>query len=232
MAFSKDLEELIEASLADGVLTEKKRMVLHKKAKMEGVDSEELDIILDGRLAKKKQQENLSRTTSTQSSKIGNVLKCPSCGAPYIPGQGQCPECGHVFQNLDARKSSVLFAEGLAKANEKTNMWKRQLTGKDPAASFIRTFPIPSTKDDLIDFLTFLDSQRRSSSDENLTLQAAYNSKFKECVKRAKILFPQDSQMQQIIKNLDTFYMTAAKKLFVGYGVVLVVIIIICWLAS
>ena len=36
--FSKELEEIIEAALADGVLTDKERAVLHKRALAEGVD--------------------------------------------------------------------------------------------------------------------------------------------------------------------------------------------------
>lgn len=51
---SKELEEIVEAALADGVLTDKERAVLHKRAQAEGVDPDELDIVLDGRLAKMK----------------------------------------------------------------------------------------------------------------------------------------------------------------------------------
>ena len=46
--YSKELEEIIDAALADGVLTDKERMVLHKRAQIEGVDLDELDIVLDG----------------------------------------------------------------------------------------------------------------------------------------------------------------------------------------
>ena len=52
--YSKELEELIEGALADGVITDKERAVLHKKAESEGVDPDEPDMVLDGRLAKKK----------------------------------------------------------------------------------------------------------------------------------------------------------------------------------
>lgn len=52
--FSEQLEEFIEAALADGVLTDKKREILHKRAIKEGVDVDELDMVLDARLAKMK----------------------------------------------------------------------------------------------------------------------------------------------------------------------------------
>lgn len=49
--FSEELEMLIDAAIADGTITEKERIVLHKRAQAEGVDVDELDMIIDGRLA-------------------------------------------------------------------------------------------------------------------------------------------------------------------------------------
>ena len=75
--FSKELEEVIEAALADGVLTDKERAVLHKRAQAEGVDLDELDIVIDGRLAKMKRQEDWLRPAPPKEAtnqKYGNVL--------------------------------------------------------------------------------------------------------------------------------------------------------------
>lgn len=49
--FSEELEMLINAALADGEITEKERTILHKRAQAEGVDPDELDMIINGRLA-------------------------------------------------------------------------------------------------------------------------------------------------------------------------------------
>ena len=64
---SKELEEIVEAALADGVLTDKERAVLHKRAQAEGVDPDELDIVLDGRLAKMKRSEDWLRPAPPQN---------------------------------------------------------------------------------------------------------------------------------------------------------------------
>ena len=48
--YSKELEEIIEADLADGEITEKERAVLHKRAIAEGVDPDELDVVIEGRV--------------------------------------------------------------------------------------------------------------------------------------------------------------------------------------
>ena len=86
---SKELEEIVEAALADGVLTDKERAVLHKRAQAEGVDPDELDIVLDGRLAKMKRSEDWRRPTPPQNldnQKLGNIVKCPNCGAQVKGG--------------------------------------------------------------------------------------------------------------------------------------------------
>ena len=121
--FSKELEEVIDAAIADGVLTDKERAVLHKRAQAEGVDPDELDVVIDGRLAKKKKEEDWLRPAppkAVESTKVGNVMKCPNCGAPYQPGTGKCPECGHYFQNVAAVSSAKNFADGL---QEIMNKW-------------------------------------------------------------------------------------------------------------
>ena len=48
--YSEELEQLIKAALTDGVLTEKERQILFKRAKAEGVDLDEFEMILDARV--------------------------------------------------------------------------------------------------------------------------------------------------------------------------------------
>ncbi len=46
--YSQHLESLIQGVIADGIITEKERAVLHKRAEAEGVDIDELDVYVDG----------------------------------------------------------------------------------------------------------------------------------------------------------------------------------------
>ncbi|GEM_PF-3697527 len=48
--YSKELNELIDVVLADGVITDKERAVIHKRAQSEGIDPDEIDVFLDGRI--------------------------------------------------------------------------------------------------------------------------------------------------------------------------------------
>lgn len=51
--YSEQLEQLIQSVIADGVITDKERAVLRKKAVAEGVDEDEIDVYVDGLLAQK-----------------------------------------------------------------------------------------------------------------------------------------------------------------------------------
>lgn len=54
--YNEKLEALITAALADGVLTDKEKEVLFKKAEAMGIDHDEFELVLDGRLAKRKKE--------------------------------------------------------------------------------------------------------------------------------------------------------------------------------
>lgn len=49
--YSEQLESLIQSIIADGIITDKERAVLHKKAEAEGVDVDEIDVYVEGLVA-------------------------------------------------------------------------------------------------------------------------------------------------------------------------------------
>lgn len=54
--YNEKLEALITAALADGVLTDKEKNLLFKKAEVMGIDRDEFELVLEGRLAKRKKE--------------------------------------------------------------------------------------------------------------------------------------------------------------------------------
>lgn len=54
--YNEKLEALITAALADGVLTDKEKNILFKKAEAMGIDRDEFELVLNGRLAKRKKE--------------------------------------------------------------------------------------------------------------------------------------------------------------------------------
>lgn len=236
--FSKELEEVIEAALADGVLTDKERAVLHKRAQAEGVDPDELDVVIDGRLAKTKKQEDWLRSIppkTIDSNKVGIVKKCPNCGAPYHPGTGKCPECGHLFQEMGGNSSAQRLAEGVQRilndSNNKENIISQTFgvsLGLDKlkkVEQYVLNFPIPNTKDDMLEFITSLDSKRKMEGSSGL--QNVYKAKYKEVIKKAKIMFPDDEQLSEAIAMTNKFSLSTLTR--VQKGCIIVLVFIIMW---
>lgn len=60
--YSEQLEQLIKSVIADGVITEKERAVLHKKAAAEGVDEDEIDVYVDGLVSRTISQDPQTTT--------------------------------------------------------------------------------------------------------------------------------------------------------------------------
>lgn len=85
--FSKELNELIMASVVDGVISDQERAVLRKRALLEGVDPEEVDVLLQARL-----QEVIDYQLSERAAQSSR--RCPNCGAALPPLSGICPNCG------------------------------------------------------------------------------------------------------------------------------------------
>ena len=72
--YNEKLEALITAALADGVLTDKEKDILFKKAEAMGIDRDEFDLVLDGRLAKrKKEMEAQAQQAAKPTKKEGAI---------------------------------------------------------------------------------------------------------------------------------------------------------------
>ena len=68
--YSEQLEQFIELILADGEITDKERAVLYKKAAAEGVDADEIDVYVDGKLDMLKKQVSCEQGESTPTKSI------------------------------------------------------------------------------------------------------------------------------------------------------------------
>ena len=171
--YNPQLEKLIDLALADGELTEKEKQVLFKKAEAMGIDLDEFEIVLDARLYKLKQAASTppvipnGNVAAPSSSKFGDVKKCPACGAMVQTFNIKCPECGHEFRNVGTNQgierlfdmlnevesqsgptdmiSGVVNVFSAISGGDKKTRRKRQI---------IQNFPIPTTKEDILEFLS------------------------------------------------------------------------------
>lgn len=215
--YNEKIEALISAALADGVLTEKEKQVLFKRAETEGIDLDEFEMVLDARLVElEKAEKEKGEKSAPKSSKYGDFRKCPVCGAMVPALAGSCPECGYEFSGVDANLSSKKLADQL-NALEKECEEEKKKEYKDVSYSnrdyekakidekykkiivpqrkrtLIETFPIPNTKADLFEFITALLPKIGDRQ-----LGKAYRAKVEECILKANTLFPNDSTFAKI----------------------------------
>ncbi len=178
---NKEIENLIEMAIADGEVTEKERAIILRKAEALGEYKDEVEMILDGKVALMMKEQNASQQQSKpKSNKEGDIKKCPSCGAPTSSFATKCPDCGHEFRNIDSSNSVKNLASKLEEAEEKarntksggglvgglmkmidgeTDLEKRIFNAK---SNVISSFPVPNTKEDILEFLALSVAQVNS----------------------------------------------------------------------
>lgn len=162
--YNQYLENLIEMALADGELTEKEKQVLFKKAEAQGIDLDEFEMVLDAKLYERKKATNSVNSipvgSAPKSDKFGDVKKCPNCGAIVESFKTRCQDCGYEFRNIGTVSSFTLLSSKLEELDRKKN-GKISLFGvsndqviDDKKASIIQSFPVPTTKEDILEFLS------------------------------------------------------------------------------
>ena len=178
--YSTKLEKLIEFALIDGALTEKEKQILLKNAAAEGIDLDEFEMVLSAKMhqIKPPAMVNTKIDAAPKSDKFGSINKCPACGAIVISFSSKCTDCGNDFTNIEANTSvqklfnmldevesqrddqitAASIFGGLLKntigggalssilgGGSKTDKRKKEI---------ISTFPIPNTKNDILEFLS------------------------------------------------------------------------------
>lgn len=178
-----ELEKLIDLALADSVLTDKERAVLQKKAESLGVDQDEFEMILEGKLHLAQKAAAPPPPTADEkpsSNKEGELKKCPSCGAPVSSFATKCGDCGHEFRNIESARSVKDLVTKLEEAEEKArntksgggllNSYMKMFDGDtelekrifNAKSNVISSFPVPNTKEDILEFLALSVAQVNS----------------------------------------------------------------------
>ena len=246
---TRDLEQLIEAIIADGVITDKERMVLHHRAEREGISADEIDVLVEGKLI---QRQNRSGGAPQQSAPSGQgafmpppppmqkqqtnygggrrvenfgiLQKCPNCGAALQQAVMVCGECGYEFRgvgvNSSVEKLSNMISNAVAMQED-----------DDTIKKIILNFPIPSTKEDLLEFIFFTKSKSRVSlSESETTLPDAYRQKYYECVDKAKFYYSDDPQFSRIFSEHEAFKRQIWNRLPQGAKIMIILFAAWCFL--
>ena len=186
--FSKQLEDLIQATLEDGILEDYEKEALVKRATAEGVDLTELEIYINSLLQKR--QKELNEKKNALDEKYEKEKKealgrtCPQCGKQVPPLTLVC-ECGFEFTGNKQQSAVQLLYEKISNIQltdeeiDSCSWIKEEKVGrnyqivKDSKGDVVRTynkykmdelknqkkidiiqsFPVPNTKEDIMDFL-------------------------------------------------------------------------------
>ncbi len=146
---------------------------------------------------------------------VGNVKKCPNCGANVGSMAAFCPECGHEFSNIDANRSVQRLSDQLAAINDKPI--DGIFMDEDDRADYIeeerirlmcqciKTFPLPTTKEDLLEFISYAVPQSTSKSSVfgDAELKKAWKSKANEAIAKSKIVLQKDPDSLAIIEEYE-----------------------------
>lgn len=219
--YSRQLESLIKAAMTDGVLTESEREILYKKADAEGINRAEFDMILNARifeaqqeaevrekkaaakrakeerdeLAEKNREEELAQARAkaeaekAKLTKHGKTRKCPACGALVPAVAAVCQECGYEFSDIEVGKAIKEFSERI-------NRLAQSSFTRNSIPEYIKSFPIPTTKVDLYEFMTLI-----LPKIGDVNYGDAYRAKYDECLLKVRTLFPEDPLFVKLLKE-------------------------------
>ena len=157
--FSKELENLINATLEDGVLEEYEKAALVKRAQAEGVDLTELEIYINSILQRRKKErtkaEEARQEIIDKKKKEAYGRVCPNCGKQVNSMTLKC-DCGYEFTNNAVRSSVQILADKIEKIKNRYSDIKDDNKRDDvrtkEIVDAITIYPVPNTKEDIIEF--------------------------------------------------------------------------------
>lgn len=224
--YNEQLEQLIDAALADGVLTEKEKQILFKKAQTFGIDLDEFEMVLDARLVKLQKEQ---QTVSPKSNKLGDVRKCPACGAMIGSFVMICPECGFEFTNIGPNKFVETFSNKLQEAfanvriesdnsifgllvdNSQYREQRRDQALVKLEVQFVKSYPLPMTKEDCVEMLNYILPKFM----EITPVTRAYRSKYEAILRKMEFENKGNAKMLEIISSYQEQAKLSAFKRFI-----------------
>ena len=170
------------------------------------------------------------KTNERQQEYIGSVLKCSYCGCAITQTTAICPDCGMKITGQVAVKSVHEFNEQLmlieSKRKRKGSVFSASPTDLQKLA-LIRSFPVPNTVDDILEFIFLAVANIDNSLSKNniwnkmsnagretadtigKTISDAWVAKMQQAYQKAKIMFPQE----EIFKQIEELYLNKMKEL-------------------
>jgi hypothetical protein len=113
---------------------------------------------------------------------VGNVKKCPACGAAIESFQTRCPSCGHELNSVRVSGSIQAFVRKLERATTYTE--QREM---------IESFPVPNTKEDLFEFAILAVTKIKPDGSKT---NSAWMTKLKQVYLSKRQIYPPGTKNQ------------------------------------
>ena len=128
----------------------------------------------------------------------GKIHKCPNCGATLAAFVKNCPECGYELRGTASTYSVQEFSRRYANA-----------TSNSTKIDLIRTFIVPNTKEDILEFIVLassnIDPNSYFRSDVVVSggttqqdISDAWMAKFEQAHQKADLLLADDPYLEKI----------------------------------
>lgn len=215
--YDERIEQLISAALADGVLTEKEKQILFKRAQEQDIDLDEFEMVLDARLVElQKAEKEKAAISAPKSNKLGDVRKCPQCGAVIGSFVMICPDCGFEFSNVGPNQYVLTFSKKLEEALAKDPELSDSLFGVlaeiflgssrkekkfkiQTEKNFVENYPMPMTKEDCVEMLNYILPKIKEAPNK---ATKAWKNKFDAILNKLEL---ENSNNQKILQIVESF---------------------------
>lgn len=175
----------------------------------------------------KKIETNREELTERKIVYEGKIHKCPNCGANLKSFESECSFCGYELRDLNASSSLNKFSIGLEEITSKPLPEFKQKTsflklviGKDfesddakkefesrveearkkEIANYISKYPIPNSKEDLMEFMILATNSIDIKASINDIVKKAWISKMNQIMQKAKITLKNSKDLEIIEK--------------------------------
>lgn len=173
-----------------------------------------------------KTEEEIKQTKKTKKE---SVYKCPNCGSSLESYTSNCPYCHTELRNIKSSESMENFSKGLEKIKskempkyeEKESLLKKTIgidLSKDieareefessfrrkinaEVANYINNYPVPNSKEDLIEFMILVTSNITTKDDCPTEIKKAWESKMEQIYKKSKLTLKNPNDIK-IIEDL------------------------------
>lgn len=218
---SKEFESFIDFAIIDGIISEKERDVLHNRARLEGVDLNELELIIEAKLFQK------GKGLEKESNEVD---KCSICGDIISHFSTRCGSCGADYSKGEIGKSII---ELLDRIKELEDNYKKQVNGlmtafsdsddrkdlSEQKSDLIKNHIVPNTKQEILSFLSvaipfarkakkgsFFSSLLKSES-QNDRISNAWKFKCEQLIVQSRFSMKEDQktllEINQYAKELE-----------------------------